>query len=151
MDPILQKDYYRLQAYLAATQEHLLASEEEKKLWETKTKAVNDQLRKLRRVSMTVVGAEKAKIEEKIEALEYDLPPPPATIPGIMNDPAQRTPIHVLKRGDWDRKGDPVAPRPPTVLVSDDLPELPADIATPRTELARWMTDARHPLTPASP
>ena len=40
---------------------HLLASEEEKKLWETKTKAVNDQLRKLRRVSMTVVGAEKPR------------------------------------------------------------------------------------------
>jgi hypothetical protein len=150
LDPILQKDYYRLQAYLAATQEHdiLLASEEERKLWETKTKEVNERLRKLRRVSMTLIGAEKAKIEEEIEALEYDLPPPPATIPGIRNDPAQRTPIHVLKRGDWDRKGDAVAPRPPTVLVSDDLPELPAEIATPRTELARWITDPRHPLTP---
>ena len=150
LDPILQKDYYRLQAYLAATQEHdvLLASDEEKKVWEAKTRDVNEQLKRLRRVSMTKVGAEKAKIEEEIEALEYDLPPPPATIPGIANDPAQRTEIHVLKRGDWDRKGDPVGPRPPTVLVSDEWPELPADIATPRTELARWITDARHPLTP---
>jgi hypothetical protein len=149
-DPILQKDYYRLQAYLASTQEHdiLLVSDEEKQAWDAQTKVVTEKLRRLRRVSMTVVGAEKAKIEEEIEALEYDLPPPPATIPGIKNDPAQRTPIHVLKRGDWDRKGDPVAPRPPTVLVSDDLPELPADTATPRTELARWIADAKNPLTP---
>ncbi|MSU51153.1 MAG: DUF1553 domain-containing protein [Opitutus sp.] len=150
IDPILQKDYYRLQAYLAGTQEHdiFLVGEAEKNTWEAQTKAINDQLRKLRRNASSAMGEARSKLDNEIEALEDTLPPNPATIPSIAHDPAQRTAIHVLKRGDWDRKGEPVAPRPPTVLVSDALPELPADTPHPRTELARWLTDANHPLTP---
>lgn len=75
------------------------------------------------------------------------MPPPPPTIPAVHNDPAQRTAIHVLKRGEWERKGEPVGPRPLSVLVSDGLAELPADAPRPRTELARWLTDPNHPLT----
>ncbi|MEO7415062.1 MAG: PSD1 and planctomycete cytochrome C domain-containing protein [Opitutaceae bacterium] len=150
-DPILQKDYYRLQAYLAQTQENdiLLVPEEEKKSFEAATRTINNQLRTLRRSANTAEGDARVKLNEQIMMLEDELPPNPATIPSIRNDPAQRTAIHVLKRGDWERKGDPVAPRPPTVLVSDDLPELPADIEKPRTELARWLTDAaKNPLPP---
>ncbi len=149
IDPFLQKDYYRLQAYLAATQENniLLVPAAEGKAWEEKTKAINDQLKVLRKKAATAIGADKTQLDIEIEALEDTLPPSPATIPGIRNDPAQRTEIHVLKRGDWERKGDVVAPRPPTVLVSDDLPELPADTPNPRTALARWITDPKHPLT----
>ena len=149
-DPILQKDYYRLQAYLAGTQEHdiLLVPEAEKKAWEAQSRTINDQLRQLRRTASRAIGAEKTKLDIEIEALEDKLPPNPATIPSINDDPAQRTAIHVLKRGDWERKGDAVAPRPLTVLVSDELPELPADTPHPRAELARWLTDAKHPLTP---
>ena len=44
---------------------------------------------------------------------------------------AQRTAIHVLKRGVWENKGEPVGPRPPSVLVADDAPELPADVRRP--------------------
>ena len=38
LEPISQKDYYRLQAYLAATEEHniSLAPEAEQKAWEAK-------------------------------------------------------------------------------------------------------------------
>ncbi len=149
IDPILQKDYYRLQAYLAATQENdiLLVPAEEKKSWEEKTKAINDQLRRLNRKASTAIGADKTKLDIEIENLEDTLPPSPATIPSIRHDPALRTAIHVLKRGEWERKGAAVAPRPPTVLVSDDLPELPADTPAPRTALARWLTDPQHPLT----
>ena len=32
--------------------------------------------------------------------------------------------------------------------MADDLPELPADVADPRTRLARWLVDPDHPLTP---
>jgi hypothetical protein len=32
-------------------------------------------------------------------------------------------------------------------LVPEDQPELPPDVAEPRTRLARWLTDAGHPLT----
>ena len=148
-DPISQKDYYRLQAYLAETQENdiLLVPPQQKKEWEEKTKAVNGELRKLRKALDQAEGEERTKLNEQIEALEAKMPPYPATIPSVHNDPAQRTAIHVLKRGEWEKKGEAVAPRPLSVLVGESLLELPADCSNPRTQLARWLTDPHHPLT----
>ena len=148
-DPILQKDYYRLQAYFAATQENdiILGPAEEKKIWETKTKAIKAELKLLRRKLESVEGDEKKELADKIEKIEDGMPAPPPTIPTIHNDPAQRTDMHVLKRGDWEKKGESVGPRPPTVLTSDDTPELIADTPNPRTRLAEWLTTPDHPLT----
>ncbi|MEO6244774.1 MAG: DUF1549 and DUF1553 domain-containing protein, partial [Opitutaceae bacterium] len=150
IDPVLQKDYYRLQAYFSATQEHsiLLLPPAEREPFEEKWKPLNAQLDELRGRLENLQGADRQKVTREIRDLEATLPPSPPSILTIRNEPAKRTAIHVLKRGDWDSKGDPVAPRPPTVLVSDDLPELPADTAAPRTELARWLTAPSHPLTP---
>src|SRR5262249_21251232 len=53
----------------------------------------------------------------------------------------------VLKRGVWENKGDAVGPRPPSVLVADDLPELAPDVTDPRTRLSHWLTTPGHPLT----
>ena len=75
------------------------------------------------------------------------MPAPPPTIPTVHNDFAQRTEMHVLKRGDWEKKGELVAPHPPTVLAGDGACELAADAPKPRTELARWLTATNHPLT----
>jgi hypothetical protein len=148
-DPISQKDYYRLQAYLAGTQENdiLLVPPEQKKDWEEKTKAFNGELRKLRQAADQAEGEARTKLTEEIEALENKMPPYPATIPSVHNDPAQRTEIHVLQRGDWEKKGELVAPRPLSVLVGEGLPELPADSSNPRTQLARWLANPSHPLT----
>jgi hypothetical protein len=148
-DPISQKDYYRLQAYLAGTQENdiLLVPPEQKQEWEEKTKAVNSELRQLRKAADQAEGAERVKLNEQIEELEAKLPAYPPTIPSIHDDPAQRTAIHVLKRGEWERKGDAVGPRPLSVLVADNLPELPSDCSNPRTQLARWLTAPENPLT----
>lgn len=98
-DPIPQKDYYRLQAYVAATQEH-------------------------------------------------DLVLANTTIASIQNVSEKRTPIHVLKRGDWDKPGVAVSPRPLGVLSPEGSAELSPDTSKPRTELARWLTAPRNPLTP---
>ena len=149
IDPILQKDYYRLQAYFSATQEHsvFLLPPAEREPFEAKWKPLNTQLDELRGMLENLQGADRQRVTREIRDLEATLPPAPPSILSIRNEPAKRTPIHVLKRGDWDNKGEPVAPRPPTVLVSDDLPELPADTAAPRTELARWLTTPSHPLT----
>jgi mono/diheme cytochrome c family protein len=148
IDPIPQKDYYRLQAYLAATDEHniLLAPAAARQEWEAKTKAINQQLAKLRKQAERATGQEKRRLEEQVTALEDSLPPPPPTVPATHNDAAHRTAIHVLKRGEWEKKGEPVGPRPLSVLVPPDTAELPADAAHPRTHLARWLTDARNPL-----
>jgi hypothetical protein len=149
-DPIPQKDYYRLQAYLAGTQEYdlLLVPAEEKRAWEQQSRSINDELKTLRRALEKAEGAEREKLEKQIEEQEAKLPPTPPTIPGIHNVPEQRTEMHVLKRGVWENKGEAVAPRPLSVLVSDALPELPAELPKPRTELAQWLTDPKQPLTP---
>ena len=149
-DPITQKDYYRLEAYLAGTQENdiLLVPPEQKKDWEEKTKAFNAELRKLRQAADKAEGEARTKLTEQIEDLETKMPPYPPTIPSVHNDPAQRTEIHVLQRGEWEKKGEQVAPRPLSVLVDNGCPELPPDVPDPRTQLARWLTSPNHPLTP---
>jgi hypothetical protein len=149
LEPILQKDYYRLQAYFAATEEHdiNLGTEAARTAWEQTRKRVQSEIRKLQSKARKASGSEKESLTKEIEALEDSIPPPPATIPAIWNDRAHRTPIHVLKRGAWENKGEPVAPRPPSVLVPDDLAEVSADVADPRSRLARWLASPGHPLT----
>jgi cytochrome c553 len=149
LEPIAQKDYYRLQAFLAATDDHniVLASTEEQRDWEAKTERIKQEIEPLKRKAKRAVGEEKERLTSEIEALEDQMPPTLATIPSTRNDFTQRTPIHVLKRGIWENKGEPVGPRPLGVLVPEDQPELPADVADPRTRLARWLTAPEHPLT----
>jgi hypothetical protein len=149
LEPISQKDYYRLQAYLASTEEHdvSLAPAEAHRAWQQRTTALKDQIERLKKRAREATGAEKARLSDQIEALEDQLPPPLATIPSIRNDFEHRTAIHVLRRGVWEDKGEPVGPRPPSILVPEDQPELPPDLPDPRTRLARWMADPSHPLT----
>ncbi len=148
LEPISQRDYYRLQAYLAATDEHnvSLAPPAEHEAWETETRRIKDQMDAIKKVARTKTGEERVKMQEMIDSLEETLPPPLATIPATHNDFASRTPIHVLRRGVWESKLDPVGPRPPSVLVSADLSELPADDSRPRSQLAEWLTNPANPL-----
>ncbi|MCA9062673.1 MAG: PSD1 domain-containing protein [Planctomycetaceae bacterium] len=148
-EPISQKDYYRLQAYLASTQEHdiCLDGEEAKQAWDKKTDLLKGQIKSLNQEIAAAKGETRAKLQEKMEELKRQLPAPLATIPGIRNDAAQRTAIHVLRRGVWEHKGIEVGPRPPEVLVSATLQELPADTERPRTQLADWLTSEENPLT----
>jgi hypothetical protein len=149
-DPIAQKDYYRMEAYFAASQENdiVLGPADLKKDWEEKTKVINAELKKLRKKLEQAEGEERKALAAQIEKMEDELPPAPPTIPTIHNDLAQRTEMHVLKRGDWEKKLDAVAPRPLSVLAPDDLPELAADTPNPRTHLAEWLTDSKNPLPP---
>jgi hypothetical protein len=149
LEPILQKDYYQLQAYLAATEESnlVLATESERKQWEAETERLKARIEPLRKKARRATGQEKDRLTNEIEALEDEVPPPLATIPGTGNDFAHRTEIHVLKRGVWENKAEHVGPRPPSVLVPDKAAELPADVSNPRTQLARWLTSPEHPLT----
>lgn len=149
LEPIEQKDYYRLQAYLAATEEHniVLASVEDRRAWEAKSGKIKEQEAALRSTAKRAVGAEKERLSAQLEALEDEMPPPLPTIPSTHNDLAHRTEVHVLKRGVWESKGEAVGPRPPSVLVAETTRELPADIKNPRTHLARWLASPEHPLT----
>ncbi|HUQ68606.1 MAG TPA: PSD1 and planctomycete cytochrome C domain-containing protein [Planctomycetaceae bacterium] len=149
LEPISQRDYYRLQAYFAATDEHniSLASPDEQHAWDRETAKTKTEIDRLKQAAKKATGSERDRLTDQIEALEDQLPAPLATIPSTRNDPNQTTPIHVLRRGVWELKGERVGPRPLSVLVADDLPELAADVPQPRTQLARWLTATDHPLT----
>jgi hypothetical protein len=149
LEPITQKDYYRLQAYLASTEEHnvSLATAADQESWDAETKRIKEQMEAIKKVARLATGQERVKMQEQIDALEETLPAPLATIPAMANDFARRTPIHVLKRGMWEQKLDAVGPRPPSVLVSHEMPELAADVSSPRTQLADWIARDDHPLT----
>lgn len=149
LEPISQKDYYRLQAYLAATDEHniVLATADEQRDWEAKTKRAKDEIDALRKKARTADAQEKMRLEDQIEALEDQLPAPLSTIPAIWNSQDKRTPIHVLRRGIWENKLELVGPRPLSVLVPDNRTELTPDISNPRTHLAQWLASPDHPLT----
>jgi len=149
LEPIAQKDYYRLQAYLAATEENnvVLAPEAQRLAQAAETRRLKDELLTAQQKVRQAVGKERERLKAEAEAIEDRMPAPLPTIPGVKNDMPRRTAVHVLKRGDWENKGEPVGPRPPGVLVPADEPELPADVADPRTRLARWLTAPANPLT----
>ena len=149
LEPITQKDYYRLQAYFAATEEDniTLASPEEKEAWDKRTAAVTEQVKLLKQRITDAGDDEKTQLEKQLADLNAAFPKILPTIPGVRNDFENRTAIHILRRGVWEHKGVAVAPRPLSILVSGSEPELAADEARPRTQLAQWLTDAGHPLT----
>ena len=149
LEPISQKDYYRLQAYVAATEEDdiSLVSPTEKADWEAASGKFKRELADLQKKVKRATGEEKSRLKAEIEALELHAPVPIPTIAATRNDFEKRTAIHVLKRGVWENKGEPVGPRPPGILVADDLPELSVDVRDPRTRLALWLVDPKHPLT----
>jgi hypothetical protein len=149
LEPITQRDYYRLQAYLAATREHNvhLVDASRQQAWEKETKRIEAEVKVLKKQIADADEPQASQLRQDLVSLENELPQPLPTIPTIRNEPDKRTVVHVLRRGDWDSKGVAVAPRPLSVLVSDDMPELAADRADARTELAKWLTTRSHPLT----
>jgi hypothetical protein len=148
-DPIPQKDYYRLEAFLAETQEHdvVLANAEEQADWKKRTDTIKSQIQRLQKQLAGKDEVASRSLREKIAELQRTLPEELPTISTVHNVPAERTPIHVLKRGDPGRQGVLVGPRPLSALLPEEVPELPANATNPRTRLARWLASPDHPLT----
>jgi hypothetical protein len=148
-DPIRQRDYYRLQAFMAATEENniVLATEEEQKAWKALVKEKEDEIKELRKKLDELSGEEKGKLHQKIRNLEVSLPDPLPTIATVKNDYENQTPIHVLERGDYSKKKEQVGPRVLGVLLPDGTPEIDAYSKNLRIRLADWLTAPDHPLT----
>ena len=149
LEPISQKDYYRLQAYFAATDEHniVLATPSEQKDREVAVSRFKTEIDELRKQISKSSGGQKVNLEEQIARLEQQLPASFGVIPATWNDAEKRTAIHVLRRGIWEKKGEPVGPRPPSIVVAEDFPELEPGAANPRIQLARWIASPDNPLT----
>ncbi len=147
-DPILQKDYYRLQAFMAATEQHdiALVPPEQQAAWKAKTDALQQQIKALKKKLKEGNDEDRPALQEQIDRLEDELPAPLSGINTVRNAP-EPTPVHVLRRGEYNRKGDPVGMRFPTVLIGALDVEKPLSTPQPRSDLARWLTEPGHPTT----
>jgi Protein of unknown function (DUF1549)/Protein of unknown function (DUF1553) len=148
-DDITQADYYSLQAFLAPIQEHdlILADAKTEAEWKERTEKIQQQVKQLQTELKGKEGDARKKLEQKVEELGRTLPEPLPTISTVSNSDKERTPIHILKRGDMDRKGPLVRPRALSVLLPKGATEIPADVKNPRTLLANWLNEPEHPLT----
>ena len=148
-DPIRQTDYYRIQAYFAATHpdDVALASQQDQEAWKLKAQPVNQQIGDLKKSLKALDDAQKTSVQKKIEDLQDQLPDPLPTLFSVNDDPSKRSPIHVLARGDYQTKGDAMAPRTLGVLLPDGAPEIPSDVAAPRKLLVDWILAPDNPLT----
>jgi Protein of unknown function (DUF1553)/Protein of unknown function (DUF1549) len=149
-DAFSQEDYYRLQAFLAATQEYNLplADAKTQTEWQQKTKKIEGEIKRLRSEINKADGEAKDTLQKKLKEAERSLPKPLPSICTVRNVEAERMEIHVLKRGLPEKKGKRVDAGFPTALLSEANLDLPPEAKTkPRTALAKWLTSPDNPLT----
>jgi hypothetical protein len=148
-DDFSQADYYRLQAFLAQTQEHdiVLADAKTKADWEAKTSRLQAEIKRIKQALETAEGGERVRMRAQLAEMQRRLPPPLPAMSSVQDVPAERSVIHVLKRGDPDRKGKPVGMRVPSALLAEKTPELPPETKAPRSILAAWINEPDNPLT----
>ncbi|MFO0915079.1 MAG: PSD1 and planctomycete cytochrome C domain-containing protein [Pirellulales bacterium] len=123
-DAISQRDYYQLQAFLASTEDVDIPVDGAGQI-------VADA------DAISLKGEPKARqnAEQKAAAPK----PPSPVIPAVRSVDANRTPIHILVRGEWDRKRDPVSPRGMSLFGDERVSPWPAEVDHPRTKLADWL------------
>ncbi|HYV29351.1 MAG TPA: DUF1553 domain-containing protein, partial [Candidatus Eisenbacteria bacterium] len=80
---------------------------------------------------------EIADIKKQRDELDNSLPA--SMVMDELKDPKT---AYILKRGEYDKKGDPVVR-----AVPGALPPLPKSGTTNRLDFARWLVDREHPLT----
>ncbi len=153
-DPITAKDFYKLFAFFNQVPETVLyrgadapptlvtalpGQEEKLAEHDRLVASLETQLK-----ACAPMGPEADDLKKKLEAAkkartEYD-----KTIPRlrIMAELPKRRPTHILLRGDYTKPGEEVQPG---VLAALGY-EMPAG-DPPRVALAKWLTDARNPLT----
>ncbi|HJT34843.1 MAG TPA: DUF1549 and DUF1553 domain-containing protein [Pirellulales bacterium] len=148
-DPIRQKDYYQLEAFLAATHERNvpLVDAEQVTAWQARTDQIKAEMKQISKSLGTAGGETREALETQLKELEAQLPPPLPTICTVEDRAAERTAIHVLQRGNWNQPIKPVGMRVLGVLLPEGAAELPADTPAARARLAEWLTSPGHPLT----
>jgi len=108
------------------------------------------QHEQLKNYYLAQVDPTSKKLQEELnglpklrEEIEKDIP---ATM--VMSEPKEPRPAFILKRGQYDQRGEQVESGLPQVLnvfAPSAVPETP--VAMTRLDLANWLTDPRHPLT----
>ncbi len=100
------------------------------------------QLMALRDESSLAASGEGKSSGQRIKQLqgELDSLAPPTTLVMVEQEALRET--YVMRRGDYRSAGERVEAGTPSTL-----PAFPADLPRNRLGLARWLTDANHPLT----
>jgi hypothetical protein len=147
-DDFSQADYYHLQAFLAQTQEHdiILADKARQAAWEARTKSTQKEIKRLKQALETADSEERSRLRSRLEEMQKHLPPPLPTMSSVHDLPSERSQIHVLKRGDPDRKGKLVGMAVPVALRPTNAVELSPATKNPRSILADWINDPDNPL-----
>jgi hypothetical protein len=147
-DAISLDDYYSFQAFWAATHEHdvVKASADEQTAWKERTDSTQTEIKKLQKALVGLTGDAKTHAEENLKKLQASLPPPLPALSTVRNVEAERTPVHVLKRGNTEKKGEQVGPKLLEIGFVGKVTALPPDTANPRTILARAIVDPKNPL-----
>src|SRR5206468_3863041 len=93
-DDISLADYYRLQAFLAATpgRDVILAGTAEQARWQALTRRVRLDLTPLQKTLPGLKGAERARVERMIREIQKRLPAPLPAITTVGHVEPQRTP-----------------------------------------------------------
>ena len=162
-DPLTQKEYYQFAAFFnnvpdkvvsynkARMAEPLLQlpTPTQQVAWnriEGRLAAVEAELAKLAGeagADPTSLQAEKTSLTEQRTTLQSEIP---ATM--VMVEPAEPRAIFVLKRGQYDQRGEQVTAAFPHALVSlESAVSATGPEPLNRLQLARWLTDPAHPLT----
>ena len=149
-DPFRQSDYYRMQAFFAATEADDLvkASAEEQKAWKAKAAPIQAEMgRLIKEIAKHKDGAGVTDLQKQLEEKEDELPEPLPSLFTVHDNLATKAEIHILARGDYQNKGERVGMRVPGIFVAEGTPELPEDTNNPRTKLAKWIVSSDNPLT----
>jgi hypothetical protein len=104
----------------------------------------------LRQYFLNTVDPVASQLRQELAALPKQREEVEKAIPAtmIMSEPAEPRPAFILKRGQYDQRGEQVESEYPQAL-SKALAVDSATQSTKRTrlDLAHWLTDPRHPLT----
>ncbi|GAB4153617.1 MAG: PSD1 and planctomycete cytochrome C domain-containing protein [Planctomycetaceae bacterium] len=148
-DPIRQKDYYRFQAFLAATHEYdvSLADARMQKNWQKQTDVIQAKMTAIKKQLASADLKKQTELLEQLKALESQLPAPLPVVFSSRNDPEHRSEIHLLERGEESRKGEKLGMRALGVLLPDTASELPPETSNPKMRLAKWIASSNNPLT----
>jgi mono/diheme cytochrome c family protein len=160
-DPITQKDYYRLQAVFAGiergdrvypdrqAQQRLLALEQVYRKGAARREALRKKIQDWTTALIDVTTrAELAKVEADLAALDRLRKSVQPLVYAVV--PRAPRPIHVLQRGDVEKKGEQV--HPSTLAVLAKLPSefklaKPEHEGSRRVALANWIADPNNVLT----
>jgi tellurite resistance protein len=124
-DDFSQTDYYRLQAFMAATHEHSIALADSKTHaeWKARYDKVSAELKELKEQLAVANAEERERLQNVIRKVEDTLPAPLPSIATVRDVAAERSAIHVLRRGLPERKGKRVEPGFPSALAATPHPQ----------------------------